>query len=399
MSSPLPKLLVLAAAAFIYVTAETLPVGLLPQISGDLGVSESAVGLLLTFYAYGVAVMTMPLIRVVREWPRRRVVVITVAALALSQLLSAVSVGYPMLVISRMLCAATHGIFWAVAAPVAASLALPGKQGKAIATVYAGTSLALVAGNPLTSAMGQWFGWRMAATILGVVATAIAVALYFVLPALPVSRAGSERTKTPRVLDGTLAILCGVTFLAVLGHFVAYTYFSLIVDRAIGSAGTTLTLMLMLYGLFGVIGIWAIGRTYDRWPRYSTIAALGAVAAAVAVLWCTLIGAPGGLAVFAVGAIALWGLAFTTLPVCIQSAVVRAAPADADKASAIYVVAFQLAIATGALVGGVLVDVSGIVTVTAAATILVAAALALVVLARNTFPSNFSHESVTTAAR
>lgn len=398
MSSPLPKLLVLAAAAFIYVTAETLPVGLLPQISGDLGVSESAVGLLLTFYAYGVAAMTMPLIRVVREWPRRRVVVITVAALALSQLLSAVSIGYPMLVISRMLCAATHGIFWAVVAPVAASLALPGKQGKAIATVYAGTSLALVAGNPLTSAMGQWFGWRTAATILGVVATAIAVALYFVLPALPVSRAGSERTKTPRVLDGTLAILCGVTFLAVLGHFVAYTYFSLIVDRAIGSAGTTLTLMLMLYGLFGVIGIWAIGKTYDRWPRSSTIAALGAVAAAVAILWCTLIGAPGGLAVFAVGAIALWGLAFTTLPVCLQSAVVRAAPAEADKASAIYVVSFQLAIATGALVGGVLVDVSGIVTVTAAAAVLVAAALAVVILTRNNFASNPSHEPVATAA-
>ncbi|QIH98898.1 MFS transporter [Rhodococcoides fascians A21d2] len=399
MSSPLPKLLVLAAAAFIYVTAETLPVGLLPEISGDLGVSEAAVGLLLTFYAYGVAVMTMPLIRFVREWPRRRVVVITVAALALSQLLSAVSVGYPMLVISRMLCAATHGIFWAVVAPVAASLALPGKQGKAIATVYAGTSLALVAGNPLTAALGQWLGWRTAATILGIVAAAIAVALYFVLPPLPVSRTVSDKKTTPRVLDGTLAILCGVTFLAVLGHFAAYTYFALIVDRAIGSAGTTLTLMLMLYGLFGVVGIWVIGRTYDRWPRHSTIAALGAVAVAVAILWCTLSGAPGSFAVFAVVAIALWGLAFTTLPVCIQSAVVRAAPGDADKASAIYVVAFQLAIATGALVGGVVVDVSGIVAVTAAATVLVAGALAVVLLARNTFPRTDAQEPVRAAAR
>lgn len=395
----MPKLLVLAAAAFIYVTAETLPVGLLPEISSDLGVSESAVGLLLTFYAYGVAAMTIPLIRVVQEWPRRRVMVITVAALALSQLLSAVSVGYPMLVISRMLCAATHGIFWAVVAPVAASLALPGKQGKAIATVYVGTSLALVAGNPLTAAMGQWLGWRMAATILGVVATAIAVALYFVLPPMPISRADEVRKKTPRVLDGTLAILCGVTFLAVLGHFVAYTYFSLIVDRAIGSAGTTLTLMLMLYGLFGVIGIWVIGRTYDRWPRYSTIAALGAVAAAVAILWCTLIGAPGGLAVFAVGAIALWGMAFTTIPVCLQSAVVRAASEDTDKASAIYVVAFQLAIATGALVGGAFIDLSGIVTVTAAATVLVAASLAVVVLARSTFPRSVPLEPESAAAR
>ncbi|WP_027494958.1 MFS transporter [Rhodococcus sp. JG-3] len=398
MSSPLPKLLVLGAAAFIYVTAETLPVGLLPEISGDLGVGESAVGLLLTFYAYGVAVMTMPLIRFVRDWPRRRVVVITVAALVFSQLLSAVSVGYPMLVLSRMLCAATHGVFWAVVAPVAASLALPGKQGKAIATVYAGTSLALVAGNPITAAMGQWFGWRTAATILGVVAAAIAVALYFVLPALPVTRAAAGNKKSSRVLDGTLAILCGVTFLAVLGHFAAYTYFSLIVDRAIGSAGTTLTLMLMLYGLFGVVGIWVIGRTYDRWPRPSTIAALGVVAAATAILWGTLSAAPGSLAVLAVGAIALWGLAFTTLPVCIQSAVVRAAPADADKASALYVVAFQLAIATGALVGGVVVDARGIGAVTAAATILVAVALTVVVVARRAFPSSYPSVPVSTPA-
>lgn len=115
------RLVVLAAAAFAYVTAETLPVGLLPEISADMSVSESSVGLLLTFYAYGVAAMTMPLMTFVHRWPRRRVVVVTVAALAISQLISAVAVGYPMLVVARMICAATHGVFWAVVAPVAAS--------------------------------------------------------------------------------------------------------------------------------------------------------------------------------------------------------------------------------------------------------------------------------------
>ncbi|RRQ26993.1 MFS transporter [Rhodococcus sp. Eu-32] len=376
------RLVVLAAAAFVYVTAETLPIGLLPEISSDMGVSESSVGLLLTFYAYGVAVMTMPLITFVRRWPRRRVVVVTVAALALSQLLSAVAVGYPMLVIARMICAATHGVFWAVVAPVAASLVAPTMRGKAIATVYAGTSLALVAGNPLTAALGQWLGWRTAAACIGVVSAVIAVTLFAVLPRMEAVDAGSSRGK---VVDRSLVLICVATFLAVLGHFVAYTYFSLLVDRGLGSIGTTLTLMLLLYGLCGVIGIWIIGKTFDRWPRHSTIVSLSVVAAALLILWTTLQSAPGSLAALAVLAIGLWGLAFTTVPVCLQSSVLNAPRPDPDRASAIYVVSFQVAIASGALIGGVIIDRSSIAVVTAAACVLVVAALVTVVLGRGTF--------------
>lgn len=386
------RLVVLAAAAFAYVTAETLPVGLLPEISSDMGVGQSAVGLLLSFYAYGVALMTMPLISFVRRWPRRTVVVVTVAALSVSQLLSALAVGYPMLVAARMICAATHGVFWAVIAPVAASLAAPGKQGKAIATVYAGTSLALVAGNPLSAAVGQWLGWRTAATSIGVISALVAATLFLVLPVMKVE-VTPERTKI-RTLDRSLVMICMATFLAVLGHFIAYTYFSLLVDRGLGSMGTTLTMMLLVYGLCGVAGIWIVGKTFDRWPRRSTIGALSVVAAALLMLWVTMQSAPGSLAVIAVLAIGLWGLAFTTVPVCLQSSVLVTPREDPDKASAIYVVAFQVAIASGALVGGVIIDVSGIAVVVLTAVLLVAAALVTVVFSRSAFPSHRAREAV-----
>lgn len=379
------RLVVLAAAAFVYVTAETLPVGLLPEISEDMGVSESSVGLLLTFYAYGVAVMTMPLMTFVRRWPRRRIIVVTVAALAISQLISAVAVGYPMLVIARMICAATHGVFWAVVAPAAASLAAPGKQGKAIATVYAGTSLALVAGNPLSAALGQWLGWRTASTCIGLVSAAIAVTLFFVLPVMKVEAVRAKASR-PGTLDRSLLMICVATFLAVLGHFIAYTYFSLLVDRGLGSIGTTLTLMLLLYGLCGVVGIWVVGKTFDRWPRRSSIGALSLVAAALLILWTAVQSAPGSLAVLAIAAIGLWGFAFTTVPVCLQSSVLNTPRADPDRASAIYVVAFQIAIASGALVGGVIIDRSSLAVVTMVAAVLIVAALLTVVLARSAFP-------------
>ncbi|GGF96770.1 MFS transporter [Rhodococcoides trifolii] len=379
-------LMTLAATAFVYVTAETLPVGLLPEISAGLDVSESRVGLLLTFYAYAVAIVTMPLIRAVTTWDRRTVVVITAAALAVSQLVSALSFDYWMLVIARMVCAATHGVFWAVVAPVAASLAKPGQKGKAIATVYAGTSLALVAGNPLTAALGQWLGWRVAAATLGVVAIVTTVALIKTLPNLPATV--SSRDTKKGTIGPILLLLCGATFLAVLGQFTGYTYFSLLVGATMGGGGTTLSLMLFVYGLAGVAGIWAIGRTYDRWPWRSTVVVLATVSTALALLLLGVTFGPAtGLGVSAIAATALWGLAFTTIPVCLQSAVMRSAPQDADRASAIYVVVFQVGIASGALLGGGIIDNAGLSALVVTALTLMVAALALVSVGKKAFRS------------
>ncbi|MDQ1178941.1 MFS transporter [Rhodococcus sp. SORGH_AS_0301] len=379
-----PALLVLGATAFIYVTAETLPVGLLPEMSADLGVGESAIGLLLTFYAYAVAVITLPLMAAVKSWDRRKVVVITAGALAVSQLVSAVSVGYPMLVGARLICAATHGVFWAVVAPVAASLAAPGKRAKAIALVYAGTSLALVAGNPLTAALGQWTHWRVAAATLGVVALAITVALTRLLPALPVEAPVATAATSRPGISRVLVLLCGITFLAALGHFAGYTYFALVVGEGIGTSGSALSTMLFVYGLAGVAGIWLIGRTYDRGPWRSTIVVLTAITTALAALVLAL---STGSGVLAIVAIALWGMAFTTIPVCIQSAVLHSAPAGAaaDRASAIYVVTFQVAIATGALVGGGIVDTLSVTAVLVFAAVTMLLALLGVLAGRSAF--------------
>ncbi|MBM7416086.1 MULTISPECIES: MFS transporter [Nocardiaceae] len=379
-----PALLVLGATAFIYVTAETLPVGLLPEMSADLGVGESAIGLLLTFYAYAVAVITLPLMAAVKSWDRRKVVVITAGALAVSQLVSAVSVGYPMLVGARLICAATHGVFWAVVAPVAASLAAPGKRAKAIALVYAGTSLALVAGNPLTAALGQWTHWRVAAATLGVVALAITVALTRLLPALPVAAPVATTAGSHPGISRVLVLLCGITFLAALGHFAGYTYFALVVGEGIGTSGSVLSTMLFVYGLAGVAGIWLIGRTYDRGPWRSTIVVLTAITTALAALVLAL---STGSGVLAIVAVALWGMAFTTIPVCIQSAVLHSAPggAAADRASAIYVVTFQVAIATGALVGGGIVDALSVTAVLVFAAVTMLLALLGVLAGRSAF--------------
>ena len=103
---------VLAAAAFIYVTAEIMPVGALPAIAGDLDVSEAMVATLLASYALVAAVATVPLVRWTARWPRRRTLLFTLSSLTISQLISALAPTFAVLAGGRVLCALTHGLMW-----------------------------------------------------------------------------------------------------------------------------------------------------------------------------------------------------------------------------------------------------------------------------------------------
>ncbi|GAA2113914.1 MFS transporter [Actinomadura alba] len=147
-------LAVLAITTFVVVTTEMLPVGLLSLIGDDLGVAQSRVGLLVTVYAFTVGLTAAPLTAWTSRWPRKRLFAMVCAVFALGTVLSGLSVNYPMLVAARFLCGTAHGVFWSIVAGYAASLADPGRTGRATSIVFAGNSAALVLGMPLGTALG-----------------------------------------------------------------------------------------------------------------------------------------------------------------------------------------------------------------------------------------------------
>lgn len=142
------QLTVLAAAAFVYVTAEVLPVGALAVIADDLDVSEGLVGTLMASYALVAAVTTVALVRLTARWPRRTTLLVTLVSLTVSQVISAVAPNFAVLAGGRVLCALTHGLMWSVIAPIGARLVPPNYAGRATAAVYVGTGLALVVETP-----------------------------------------------------------------------------------------------------------------------------------------------------------------------------------------------------------------------------------------------------------
>jgi predicted MFS family arabinose efflux permease len=390
----------LASASFVYVTAETLPVGLLPQLSAGLHVRPGTVGLLVTAYAAIAGLSAIPLTASLEHRSRRTVVVVCVGLLALSQFVVAVAPDYAVVLGARVLCALAHGVFWSMLAPIAARLAPSGQVGRATALVFVGNSLALVAGVPLGTALGHAFGWRPAMAALGVVAVVSTVALRRALPELPAAPAqvsgplaagpaGRSGVRAglagvPAALrSGPLLAVCVVTMVVATGHFAAYTYITALVRRDAGLSGLGLSAVLFGYGAAGIGGIVLAGRITDRWPRRSTAACVAGLVVALAALATVAHGSTAGT----VAAVVVWGAGFTALPVTLQAAVLRVAPRSADTASALYVVAFQIGIGGGALAGSLLVNAGLLALLPLVALVMVAAGLLILLTARRAFPA------------
>ncbi|ODR04326.1 MFS transporter [Mycobacterium sherrisii] len=368
------QLAVLAAAAFIYVTAEILPVGALSAISRDLHVSVVFVGTLLTWYALVAALTTVPLVRWTAHWPRRRALMLSLTCLTASQVISALAPSFAVLAAGRVLCAITHGLLWAVIAPIATRLVPPSHAGRATMSIYVGTSLALVIGSPLTAALSLMWGWRLAVVCVTAAAAIVTVAARAMLPAMVLTEdqlacvgPRSRHHRNPRLITVSLLAMVAVT-----GHFVSYTYISVIIRDVVGVRGPNQAWLLAAYGLAGLLSVPLVARPLDRRPRSAVIVCMAGLTAAFVVLTALAFGdrTTAATALIGTGAIVLWGAMATAVSPMMQSAAMRNGADDPDGASGLYVTAFQVGIMAGSLCGGLLYEHSVALMLTASAALM-----------------------------
>jgi predicted MFS family arabinose efflux permease len=378
------QLAVLAAAAFTYVTAEILPVGALPAIARDLHVSLFAVGTLLTWYAFVAALTTFPLVRWTAHWPRRRALMLSLTCLTASQAISALAPNFAVLATGRVLCAITHGLLWAVIAPIATRLVPPSHAGRATMSIYVGTSLALVVGSPLTAALSLMWGWRLAVVCVTVAAAVVTFAARLMLPEMVLTEdqlahvgPRSRHHRNPRLI-----LVSVLAMIAVTGHFVSYTYIVEIIRNVLGVRGPNLAFVLAAYGLAGLLSLPLVARPLDHRPKSAVILCITGLTAAFVVLTGLAFGGRTGVATALIGAaaIVLWGAMATAVSPMMQSAAMRNGADDPDGASGFYVTAFQVGIMAGSFMGGLLYERSVTMMLTASAALM---AVALAGIAAN----------------
>jgi predicted MFS family arabinose efflux permease len=349
-------LAVLAAAAFTYVTAELLPVGALPAIARDLHVSVPTVGTLLAWYALVAAVTTIPLVRWTAHWQRRRALLVSLACLTVSQLISALAPNFVVLAGARALSAVTHGLILSVIAPIATRLVPASHSGRATTSIYVGISLAVVVGSPATAAMSLLWGWRIAVGTVAVIAAVVTVAAAAVLP--PLSLSDEQRARVGRgaghYRNRRLIIVSLLTMIAVTGHYISFTFIAVIIRDVVGIRGPDIAWLLSIYGIAGLLAMPLVARPLDHHPRAAAISCMVGLYVTLLVLTTLTFHRLPAVATALVGviAIALWGAFANAVSPMLQAAAMRAGADDPDGASGLYMAAFQVGIMAGSFAGG-----------------------------------------------
>lgn len=372
---PLASLLALAMAAFITILTEALPAGLLPQMAQSLAVSEAWVGQTVTIYAIGSLMAAIPLTAATQGLRRRPLLLAALAGFVLANTVTTLSTSYVLTMTARFLAGVSAGVLWALLAGYAARMVPEHQKGRAIAVAMVGTPLALSLGVPAGTFFGNLVGWRVCFGIMSGLALVLMLWARIKLPDFAGQAAGRALSlRQVFTLPGVRPVLVAVLAF-VLAHNVLYTYIAPFLSEA-GMAQRT-DAVLLVFGVASLLGIWIVGVLIDRRLRAMTLGSIGVFAMAALALGVAR-DVPGVVYV----AVAAWGVAFGGSATLFQTALANVAGSAADVAQSMLVTAWNLAIAGGALVGGVLLERLGAGAFAPALVALLVVALGVVWAAR-----------------
>ncbi|MBJ7516271.1 MAG: MFS transporter [Stenotrophomonas sp.] len=369
------------AGPFAIGTTEFVIVGLLPTIAADLQVSLPSAGLLVSLYALGVAIGAPVLTALTGRVPRKTLLVALMLVFTVGNLVAYLAPGYNSLIVARILTGLAHGVFFSIGSIIATSVVPKEKAASAIAIMFTGLTVALVTGVPLGTFIGQHLGWRatfLAVSGLGVVA--LLGSLAFVPRNLVQSAPATFRQQLGVLAQPRLLMVYAMTALGYGGTFLSFTYLAPILQEVTGFSANAVSGVLLVYGISVAFGnVWG-GRLADRLgpiPALKRIFALLALVLLVLTFtayntWLVL------LTVLALGAVAFGNV--PGLQVYVVKQAQRYAPQATDVASGLNIAAFNIGIALGASLGGLVVEHIGLMHTPWLGALVVVGAFALTAL-------------------
>lgn len=356
-----PALLALAISAFGIGTTEFVPVGLLSAISGDLGISITLAGLLISGYAIGVAIGAPILTALTSKMNRKSLLMSLMVLFIIGNSVAAMSSSFTFLLAARFITAFSHGIFFSIGSTIAADLVPENKRASAIAFMFTGLTVATVTGVPLGTFIGQIFGWR--ATFWGVALLGIIgiIASTLLIPSDLKQAPASKFSEQLKILNsGKLLLAFSITALGYGGTFVSFTYLTPLLEDVTGFSAKWVSIILLVYGVAVAIGNVFGGKASDKDPLKALfwMFTLQAI-----ILGLLTFAAP--FKTFGLIAIFLMGLfAFMNVPglqILVVNLAEKYVPSAVNVASALNIAAFNIGIAIGSFAGGLIVDSIGLI--------------------------------------
>ena len=344
----------MAFGVFGLITAEFLPVSLLTPIAASLQVSEGQAGQTVTVTALVALLTSLVIGTLTRRFDRRLVMLAFTLLLIASALLVAVADSLPMILLARVLLGMAIGGFWTLSTAITMRLVPPEQVPRALSIVFSGISLATIIAAPLGSYLGEVIGWRNIFFMTGLLGVLALLWQCFTLPAMP----PENRTQSGGVLDllrqgvmrwGMLAVILMFT-----GHFAFFTYLRPYLEGSAQLNVNQLSLALLAFGVANFFGTSLAGVLVTR-SLSLTLTGMALLMSVTAIVLSAMAQLP-----WLVGAgVALWGLAFGSMPTGWSAWISRAVPDDAESGGGLLVATIQLAITAGAAAGGWMFDLQG----------------------------------------
>lgn len=342
----------LTFAVFVFNTSEFMPIGLLTDIATDLNISEARAGLLISVYAWVVAIMSLPLMIMVSKMELKRLLLSIIALFVVSHVASAFAEGYYTLMLSRIGVACSHAIFWSIAPPLAVRTVPDGKRALGLSTIATGSSVAMVVGLPLGRVVGLYVGWRMTFLSIAIISALIFIFIAVVFPKLQ-SRGKFAFRQLPDLLHNR--VLVGVFIMSVLfatAHYTGYSYIEPFLGKVAALSPDVVTLVLIVFGASGMLGSISFSKYYmANRRRFMFVMTIGPAL-------CLLLLQLAAASLLSVVVVCImWGAMATAFNIAFQDNTIRFAPENATSIGmSIFSGIFNLGIGSGAYVGGLVVS-------------------------------------------
>lgn len=349
---PFMALLALAMTGFICIMTETMPAGLLPEISTGLNISLSATGQWITVFALGSTLAAIPLTIATGSWNRKTLLQITLLGFLFFNTITALSSNIDLTLFARFGAGAAAGLAWGLLAGYSRRIVAPHLQGRAMAIAMAGTPAALSLGVPLGTWLGHFLGWRMTFGMMSVFSVLLMIWVYCVLPDVPGhlkhSKISFRQVLTTRGVKPVLAVV--LTWM--LAHNILYTYIAPF--SALSGMASHIDIVLLIFGLSSLAGLCITGKLIDRHLRLMALLSLTGLSL-FALFLAIYSSSP---TILIVGSV-VWGITFGGAGTLLTTALADAAGDGADVAISVTVVSWNIAIALGSITGGFILEGDG----------------------------------------
>ncbi|MBC1485415.1 MFS transporter [Listeria seeligeri] len=357
--NPSLTLLALAISAFGIGSTEFISVGLLPLISSNMDVSISTAGLTVSIYALGVMVGAPVLTTMTAKMNRKNLLMLVMVVFIIGNLISAFAASFAILLTGRVIAAFAHGVFMSIASVIAADVVQPSKRASAIAVMFTGLTVATVTGVPLGTFIGQLFGWRMSFIFIVAIGVIALIANYFLVPKnLSNTKSISLKSIGQILLNKKIGIVLLMTAFGYGGTFVVYTYLSPMFIK-MGYTANMIVVLLIVYGIMVAIGNTIGGHFANEKPAKALFIMFSLQAATLLLLQFT---SPnpilGLIVVMLMGFFAF--MSVSGLQLYVVELAERYLPETVSMASALNISAFNVGIAMGAFIGGLVTEYIGL---------------------------------------